>query len=722
MPCFSDEDQMEDETTFLCGLKKIPRYGTTSVPPNRAVIKVIEYKVTPQDTLPGIALKFNSSVAEIKRLNRLWSQESFFLRETLNIPLFSQSSDESTPVMSKDKQAAKQTVDQSFENGQLEDLSKISVNDFFNKIDRTIQHSAMNVRRIEEKSSIDTIERGESAEKDKKGRFGNFVSRKKSKSVNHLPDDIEDVFSDLLASRERKDVKLNNGYQKYLWPGKACADSFIPGAFSVYVKTWGCTHNSSDSEYMAGLMSSAGYGIVDDPSMADIWLLNSCTVKTPSEQHVQNELEKARALNKPVIVSGCVPQAEPSIPWLQGVSLVGIQQIDRIVEVVEETLKGNTVQLLNYKKVKGKRTAGARLDLPKVRRNPLVEIIAINTGCLNNCTYCKTKKARGNLASYSIEEIIDRAESCISEGVKEIWLTSEDLGAYGRDIDCTLPELLKALTAKLPDGVMLRLGMTNPPFHIPISVQEIGEILNHPCVYSFLHIPVQSGSDAVLRDMRREYNVDDFCAVVEFMRKKVPGITIATDVICGFPTETEQDFNDTLDLVEKYRFASLFINQFYPRPGTPAAKLKRLDTAVVKDRTRRMTQLFNSYEPYRNRVGLKYQVLITERSFRGDDYLVGHNKFYEQILVANQPNLLGQKVWVKIVSCSKHSMVGELTAQPATYFSNIWQFCPSPIKDSIVTLNNNTSAFYATCTDFKILLVIWCFLCMLAMGMKFFLK
>ncbi|KRZ88863.1 Threonylcarbamoyladenosine tRNA methylthiotransferase [Trichinella sp. T8] len=684
MPCFSDEDQMEDETTFLCGLKKIPRYGTTSVPPNRAVIKVIEYKVTPQDTLPGIALKFNSSfyydittaivavscgisvnnVAEIKRLNRLWSQESFFLRETLSIPLFSQSSDESTPVMSKDKQAAKQTVDQSFENGQLEDLSKISVNDFFNKIDRTIQHSAMNVRRIEEKSSIDTIERGESAEKDKKGRFG---------------------------------------------------------AFSVYVKTWGCTHNSSDSEYMAGLMSSAGYGIVDDPSMADIWLLNSCTVKTPSEQHVQNELEKARALNKPVIVSGCVPQAEPSIPWLQGVSLVGIQQIDRIVEVVEETLKGNTVQLLNYKKVKGKRTAGARLDLPKVRRNPLVEIIAINTGCLNNCTYCKTKKARGNLASYSIEEIIDRAESCISEGVKEIWLTSEDLGAYGRDIDCTLPELLKALTAKLPDGVMLRLGMTNPPYILDY-LEEIGEILNHPCVYSFLHIPVQSGSDAVLRDMRREYNVDDFCAVVEFMRKKVPGITIATDVICGFPTETEQDFNDTLDLVEKYRFASLFINQFYPRPGTPAAKLKRLDTAVVKDRTRRMTQLFNSYEPYRNRVGLKYQVLITERSFRGDDYLVGHNKFYEQILVANQPNLLGKKVWVKIVSCSKHSMVGELIAQPATYFSNIWQFCSLPIKDSIVTLKNNTSAFYATCTDFKILLVIWCFLCMLAMGMKFFLK
>ncbi|KRZ71675.1 Threonylcarbamoyladenosine tRNA methylthiotransferase [Trichinella papuae] len=663
MPCFSDEDQMEDETTFLCGLKKIPRYGTTSVPPNRAVIKVIEYKVTPQDTLPGIALKFNSSVAEIKRLNRLWSQESFFLRETLSIPLFSQSSDESTAVISKDKQAAKQTVDQSFENGELEDLSKISVDDFFNKIDRTIQHSAMNVRRIEAKSSIDTIERGESAEKEEKRRFG---------------------------------------------------------AYSVYVKTWGCTHNSSDSEYMAGLISSAGYGIVDDPSMADIWLLNSCTVKTPSEQHVQNELEKAKGLNKPVIVSGCVPQAEPSIPWLQGVSLVGIQQIDRIVEVVEETLKGNTVQLLNYRKVKGKRTAGARLDLPKVRRNPLVEIIAINTGCLNNCTYCKTKKARGNLASYSIEEIVDRAESCINEGVKEIWLTSEDLGAYGRDIDCTLPELLKALTAKLPDGVMLRLGMTNPPYILDY-LEEIGEILNHPCVYSFLHIPVQSGSDAVLQDMRREYNVNDFCAVVEFMQKKVPGITIATDVICGFPTETEQDFNDTLDLVKKYRFASLFINQFYPRPGTPAAKLKRLDTAVVKDRTRRMTQLFNSYEPYQNRVGLKYQVLITERSFRGDDYLVGHNKFYEQILVANQPDLLGKKVWVKIVSCSKHSMVGELTVQPAAYFSNIWQFCSSPIKDSIVNLYN-TFAFYAKCTDFKILLFIWCFLCMLAIGMKFFLK
>lgn len=131
--------------------------------------------------------------------------------------------------------------------------------------------------------------------------------------------------------------------------------------------------------------------------------------------------------------------------------MIGVQQIDRVVEVVEESLKGHTVRLMQQKKLNGKKV-NVSLDLPKVRKNPLIEIIPINSGCLNQCTYCKTKSARGDLASYTPEQIVHRAKTAFEEGVCEIWLTSEDTGAYGRDIGSSLPELLWQLVEVIPDG------------------------------------------------------------------------------------------------------------------------------------------------------------------------------------------------------------------------------------------------------------------------------
>lgn len=328
---------------------------------------------------------------------------------------------------------------------------------------------------------------------------------------------------------------------------KVVADSIIPGTQSIYVKTWGCAHNSSDSEYMAGLLAAYGYSITETESAADLWLLNSCTVKNPAEDHFRNAVQNGINQGKCVVVAGCVPQAAPKLPYLQGLSVIGVQQIDRVVEVVEETLKGNSVQLLGSKREGKKKLGGASLQLPKIRRNPLIEIIAINTGCLNQCTYCKTKHARGALGSYPVEEIVGRAKQAFEEGVREIWLTSEDTGAYGRDIGESLPRLLYELVEVIPEGCMLRLGMTNPPYILE-HLEDMAKILSHPRVYSFLHVPVQSGSDYVLTDMKREYFIEDFKRVVDFLRDKVPGITIATDIICGFPTETE-DWKSTSFLV-----------------------------------------------------------------------------------------------------------------------------------------------------------------------------
>ncbi|CAI5438588.1 unnamed protein product [Caenorhabditis angaria] len=481
--------------------------------------------------------------------------------------------------------------------------------------------------------------------------------------------DIEDVIGlDDGGARRTKgvaEIKIRTRKIKDIAPEEVNVESFVPGTQQkVWVRTWGCSHNTSDSEYMSGLLQKAGYNIVKNEQEADVWVLNSCTVKTPSEQQANNLLTQGQNDGKKIIMAGCVSQAAPNEPWLQDCSIVGVKQIDRIVEVVEETLKGNKVRLLTRNR------PDAPLALPKMRKNQLIEVLSISTGCLNNCTYCKTKMARGDLVSYPLNELVEQARrSFVDEGVKEVWLTSEDLGAWGRDIGHTLPDLLNELVKVIPDGCMMRLGMTNPPYILD-HLEEIAEILNHPRVYSFLHIPVQSASDAVLNDMKREYSRRHFEQIVDYMIENVPNIYIATDMILAFPTENVEDFEESMDLVRKYQFPSLFINQYYPRSGTPAARLKKIDTIEARRRTGLMSELFRDYTRYpENRIGEIHDVLVTEIA-ADKVHGVGHNKCYEQILVPLSSCEMGKWVRVKITSVTKFSMISEILTDSSTSSSS----------------------------------------------------
>ncbi|XP_007020083.2 PREDICTED: threonylcarbamoyladenosine tRNA methylthiotransferase [Theobroma cacao] len=427
----------------------------------------------------------------------------------------------------------------------------------------------------------------------------------------------------------------------------------IPGTQTIYIKTFGCSHNQSDSEYMAGQLSAFGYAISDNPEEGDLWLINTCTVKSPSQSAMNTLITKCKSAKKPLVVAGCVPQGSRDLKELEGVSIVGVQQIDRVVEVVEETLKGHEVRLMNRKTLPA-------LDLPKVRKNKFVEILPINVGCLGACTYCKTKHARGHLGSYTIDSLVERVKTVIADGVKEIWLSSEDTGAYGRDIGVNLPILLNALVAELPpDGnTMLRIGMTNPPFILE-HLKEIADVLRHPCVYSFLHVPVQSGSDAILTAMNREYTVSEFRTVVDTLTELVPGMQIATDIICGFPGETDEDFAQTVNLIKEYKFPQVHISQFYPRPGTPAARMKKVPSTIVKNRSRELTSVFEAFTPYIGMEGRVERIWITEVAADGI-HLVGHTKGYVQVLVIGPESMLGTSAIVKITSVGRWSVFGEV--------------------------------------------------------------
>ncbi|CAI5743320.1 unnamed protein product [Hyaloperonospora brassicae] len=434
----------------------------------------------------------------------------------------------------------------------------------------------------------------------------------------------------------------------------------VPGTQLLWVKTYGCSHNVSDSEYMQGVLASYGYRFTQDPDVAQLWLLNSCTVKDPSQAAFMHLALKGRKLNKAVVVAGCVPQADRHLKGLEDVSIVGIQQVDRVVEVVEETLKGHTVRLLSKNRL-------PELDLPKIRKNPMVEIIPLSTGCLGACTYCKTRHARGKLGSYTVEAIVSRAQSVIREGVTEIWLSSEDTGAYGIDLGTDLPTLLHKLLEVVPDGVMLRVGMTNPPYILD-HLDAIAKVLKHERVYAFLHVPVQSGSDDVLLAMNREYTAGEFCRVADELLAKVPDLTLATDIICGFPTETEEHFDETMKLVEKYRFHIMNISQFYPRPGTPAAKMKRVPTQVVKNRSRKLTKLFETFEPYTHLVNTTQKVWVNTEVSDDKKYTVAHTKNYTKVLLPRDDSLIGCAAEVRVLSAARFHVTGEVISrfQPAT--------------------------------------------------------
>ncbi|XP_022720168.1 threonylcarbamoyladenosine tRNA methylthiotransferase-like [Durio zibethinus] len=266
----------------------------------------------------------------------------------------------------------------------------------------------------------------------------------------------------------------------------------------------------------------------------------------------------------------------------------------------------------------------------------------------------------------------------------------------GRDIGVNLPILLNAIVVELPpDGsTMLRIGMTNPPFILE-HLKEIADVLRHPCVYSFLHVPVQSGSDAILTEMNREYTVSEFRTVVDTLTELVPGMQVATDIICGFPGETDEDFAQTVNLVKEYKFPQVHISQFYPRPGTPAARMKKVPSTIVKNRSRELTSIFEAFAPYNGMEGRVERIWITEIATDGI-HLVGHTKGYVQVLVIAPESMLGTSAIVKITSVGRWSVFGEVIETLTQ--ANVKM---SPEKVSIQEIRSPCSNQYESCACSK---------------------
>jgi len=417
----------------------------------------------------------------------------------------------------------------------------------------------------------------------------------------------------------------------------------------VHFITQGCSANVADSETMQGLVKEHGDELVNSVEEADVVVFNTCTVKGPTESFFKKKLKELKAKNKKVVIAGCIPQGQ--VKDFQDYSRIGTYQIKRINEVVSATEQGNVISRLE-------RVDEGRLNIPKVRKNPLIEIVPILQGCLNTCTFCKTKHARGNAQSYPVQDIVRHISKAVEEGAKEIWLTSQDNAVYGLEFNSNLAKLLKEIVS-IDRDFKMRVGMGNPKYMLPY-LDELIEVMKNKKIFKFIHIPLQAGNDQVLEDMKRGYTVDEYKMIISRIKEVIPEMSIATDIICGYPTETEEAFQDTLRAIRETKPDAVNISRFWPRPGTPAARLKEIPGDEMKSRTKRVMQAFSEVALENNKrwIGKEETIIITEKGKNNTS--IAKNKSYKQVVIKGDYDI-GTELNVRFTDCGPLDLKAELT-------------------------------------------------------------
>lgn len=424
----------------------------------------------------------------------------------------------------------------------------------------------------------------------------------------------------------------------------------------VFIKNFGCSSNTADGEVIAGCLAQAGYKIAQSETEADLLIYNTCAVKGPTENRIINEIKSAPK-NKKIVVTGCLPKIsfERMLREVHFDGAVGPAVGGEIVDVVKRVFQGETVVNVGA-------LEKPLLSLPRQASNPIVSIVPINFGCLGICSYCCVVQARGHLQSYSIEEISERIKKDYSVGAKEFWMTSQDTASYGRDLHTDLAELLFAIDA-LDGDFRVRVGMMTPNLVTDIQTRLVWAFEDKK-IFKFLHLPVQSGDDTVLQYMRRFYTAAEFIGIVESFRASYPDLTLATDVIVGFPGETEGAFQNTLCLLEEIKPDVVNVSKFFARPKTLAWNMK--DGLVGKEEIKRRStvasELAKRLSAERNQrwVGWKGEILIDEKG-KFDGSWVGRNFAYKPIAIKSPENLLGKTIEVKVVEALGTYLKAELT-------------------------------------------------------------
>lgn len=422
----------------------------------------------------------------------------------------------------------------------------------------------------------------------------------------------------------------------------------------IYFETYGCTANYNSTEIMKGLVKQAGLNITTNINLAEIIIVNSCIVKAPTEEKIRKQIEDLQYKNKKIILAGCMSKINKNKFQSRNIFLLDTHNIKKITDLIKDIIE-QTYDEEKYLKKQNE----IKINLPKISMEKFIGITQISEGCLQNCTYCIRHIVKGKLFSYPEERIIDSIKQDLSSGCKEIWLTSQDNANYGNENnENDLPKLLNEIL-KIKKKFFVRIGIMNPNNILKI-LPELIEIYKNEKMFKFLNIPVQSGSNKILKLMKRNYTKEDFFKIIETFKKEFPTMHISTDVIIGFPGETEKDFKETYELIKKLEPETINFSKFWPRPHTQAEKLKPVDKEIVKKRIIQIAKLHKEICDKKQYEFLNtgHKVLIDKKGF-GNTYLA-RDKNYKLFAVISKENILGKMVEVKVKKITPHYLISEV--------------------------------------------------------------
>lgn len=429
------------------------------------------------------------------------------------------------------------------------------------------------------------------------------------------------------------------------------------------VITYGCQMNVNESAKIKKILENLGYELTDNIEETDIAFLNTCTVREGAATQIYGKLGEIKRVREErgtkIVVTGCFAQEQGRelIKKFNYIDIVmGNQNIGRIPEAIEEIENRSTkhVVMTDYED-----ELPPRIDADFESKK--TASIAITYGCNNFCTYCIVPYVRGRERSVPMAELIEEARELVRKGYKEIILLGQNVNSYGKGLseNETFANLLQNI-CDIDGDFIIRFVSPHPR---DFTDDVIDVIARNPKIARSLHLPLQSGSTRVLKLMNRGYSKEQYIALAEKIKKRIPGVSLTADIIVGFPQETEEDFMDTLDVVEKVGFETSFMFMYSIRKGTKAAVMEgQIDDEVKKDRLHRLMSLQNSIS---KKLSMEYEgkterVLVEGPSKKNKDMLSSRTSTNKIVLFKGDPSLEGQFVNVKIKECKTWTLYGEL--------------------------------------------------------------
>jgi tRNA-2-methylthio-N6-dimethylallyladenosine synthase len=435
---------------------------------------------------------------------------------------------------------------------------------------------------------------------------------------------------------------------------------------SYHIVTYGCQMNVHDSENLAGILAEIGYTETNEQQEADVILFNTCCVRENAELRVYGNIGSLKSFkqanpNRIIGVCGCMMQQSDVADYIQNTFpfvdvIFGTHNLHRFPKLLLQALDSNhtVVEIMD--------SEGEVVEhLPVKRATGVSAWVTIMYGCNNFCSYCIVPHVRGRERSRRPEDILDEIQTLADEGYKEITLLGQNVNSYGKDLDQKyLFHHLLQDSSKIEGIERIRFMTSHPK---DLSDELIFTMAKHSKLSKHIHLPIQSGSNRVLHEMNRKYTRENYLERVEKLRSVMPDIALTTDIIVGFPGETEEDFQDTLDLVDLIGYDSAFTFLYSPRKGTPAAnKDNQILQEVKKERLARLNDRLNKSSNEKNKVykGQVVEVLVEGPSKTREDIYTGRTDTNKIVNFVGQPNLVGELVAIRITKAQTWTLEGEV--------------------------------------------------------------